>query len=263
MRILCRESRPWLNSFISVLAGAAILFLSAGTDGVKHGAVELVNGILSYPEKPVLYLRNIIKLSGNRVLERDNLNERVEKLELKNLALEEALQRAGVKSPAPKGGYLRAVVTLRYPQEWWQELRIDKGAQEGVREGAAVASEGFLVGRVTRVSAHSSWVELITSSSFLIAAAVDQTRDLGVAAGDGMGHLRLLYIPEERNVRRGMSVSTSLMSDVIPPGLAIGTIIGIDEEKEGYKEMRLSAGAHLTQLYNVDVFMPSSGGAQR
>ena len=60
-----------------------------------------------------------------------------------------------------------------------------------------------------------------------------------------------------------MSVSTSLMSDVIPPGLAIGTIIGIDEEKEGYKEMRLSAGAHLTQLYNVDVFMPSSGGAQR
>ena len=51
-----------------------------------------------------------------------------------------------------------------------------------------------------------------------------------------------------------MTISTSLMSDLIPPGLPVGTIIDIDENKEGYTEMKLSAGAHLTQLYNVEVF---------
>lgn len=261
MRILFRESRPWLHSFAAVLVGAVILILSLKLGSVKLTAVEFVNSVLSYPEKPALALRNIIKLSGNWVLERANLNERVERLELKNLALEEALQRAGVKVPPSGGGYINAVVTLRYPQEWWQELRIDKGTQDGVRDGAAVSSEGFLVGRVTRTSGRSSWVELITSSSFLIAAAVDQTRDLGVVAGDGKGHLRLLYVPDERNIKRGMSVSTSLMNDIIPPGLSIGTIIGAGEEKEGYREMRLAAGAHLTQLYSVEVFTPYGEGS--
>ena len=155
---------------------------------------------------------------------------------------------------APRESYVRAVVTLRYPQDWWQEFRIDKGTRNGVAENAAVTSEGYFVGRVVRAGENYAWVELVTSSSFLLAAVVDQTRDLGVVNGDGAGRLNLLYIPEERRLSRGMTVSTSLMNDLIPPGLPIGTIIGVDKNKEGYTEMKLSAGAHLTQLYNVEVF---------
>lgn len=254
MHLLGRETRPWLSGFISVLAGMGILFLMMSMPQVKYASIEAVNAALTYPEKPVLYLRNIVKLSGNWVLERAGLTERVEKLELKNQALTEALQRAGIKDPAPKESYISAIVTLRYPQDWWQEFRIDKGAKDGVIEKAAVTSDGFLVGRVTRVGDNYAWVELITSASFLLAAAVDQTRDLGVVNGDDFGHLKLLYIPEERQLKKGMTISTSLMTDLIPPGLPIGTIIGADDAKEGYTELRLSAGAHLTQLYNVEVF---------
>ena len=126
-------------------------------------------------------------------------------------------------------------------------------------ENAAVTSEGYFVGRVVRAGENYAWVELVTSSSFLLAAVVDQTRDLGVVNGDGAGRLNLLYIPEERRLSRGMTVSTSLMNDLIPPGLPIGTIIGADKNKEGYTEMKLSAGAHLTQLYNVEVFTGKGG----
>ena len=200
MRFIGREARPWFGGVISVVAGAAVLLVMLSAPSLKYAAVECVNTALAYPEKPALYVRNIVKLSGNWVLERATLNERVERLELERQALAEALQRAGAVSAAPRESYVRAVVTLRYPQDWWQEFRIDKGTR------------------------------------------------------DGVGRLNLLYIPEERRLSRGMTVSTSLMNDLIPPGLPIGTIIGVDKNKEGYTEMKLSAGAHLTQLYNVEVF---------
>ena len=254
MRFIGREARPWFGGVISVVAGAAVLLVMLSAPSLKYAAVECVNTAHAYPEKPALYIRNIVKLSGNWVLERATLNERVERLELERQALAEALQRAGAVPAAPRESYVRAVVTLRYPQDWWQEFRIDKGTRDGVAENAAVTSEGYFVGRVVRAGENYAWVELVTSSSFLLAAVVDQTRDLGVVNGDGAGRLNLLYIPEERRLSRGMTVSTSLMNDLIPPGLPIGTIIGVDKNKEGYTEMKLSAGAHLTQLYNVEVF---------
>ena len=122
-------------------------------------------------------------------------------------------------------------------------------------DGAAVMSEGHLIGRVASSGLDYAWVELITSSSFLIAAAVDETRDLGVINGDDSGNLRLLYVPEERKLKTGMTVSTSLMNDQIPPGVPIGTVLGSGEIRDGFIEMKIKAGAHLTQLYNVDVFV--------
>lgn len=260
MRFIGREARPWLAGAASVVAGAAVLVVMLYASALRHAAVECVNIALAYPEKPALYLRNVVQLSGNWVLERATLNERVMGLELERQALAEALQRAGAVPAAPRESYVRAVVTLRYPQDWWQELRIDKGSRDGVVENAAVTSEGYFVGRVSRAGADYAWVELVTASSFLLAAVVDQTRDLGVVNGDGAGRLNLLYIPEERSISRGMTVSTSLMNDLIPPGLPIGTIIGADGDREGYTELKLSAGAHLTQLYNVEVFI--SKGAE-
>ena len=49
-------------------------------------------------------------------------------------------------------------------------------------------------------------------------------------------------------------VSETLQTGLLKLVVAIGTIIGVDKNKEGYTEMKLSAGAHLTQLYNVEVF---------
>ncbi len=254
MRFIGREARPWLGGAAAVVAGAAMLLVALYVPALKYTAVEYVNTVLAYPEKPALYIRNIVKLSGNWVLERATLNERVERLELDRQALAAALQRAGVQPAPQRGSYVRAVVTLRYPQDWRQEFSNDKGTKDGITEKEAVVSKEYFVGRVARAGDNYAWVEMLTSQSFMLASVVDQTRDLGVVNGDGVGRLNLLYIADERMIERGMTVSTSLMNDLIPPGLPIGTIIGVDRDNEGYMEIRISAGAHLTQLYNVEVF---------
>ncbi|MDO4987502.1 MAG: rod shape-determining protein MreC [Synergistes sp.] len=249
-----RETHPWISGFFAAIAGCIILLLTNTYGDVKFHAAECVSVALSYPEVPATYVRDFIKFGSGWVLERKSLNERVEMLELENRAMAEKLQRANIAVPAPKGAFINANVTLRYPEEWWQSVRIDKGAEDGVTRGAAVLSDGFLVGRVSEVGNRSSWVELITSSAFLLASVVDQTRDLGVIEGDGKGGLKLSYISVERNVRKGMNVYTSLISDRIPPGIPIGEIISLHGEKDGYKVINITAGAHMTQLYSVKVF---------
>ena len=263
MPMMNGEQRTWLHGCISVLMGLCLLWTMTAAQPIKYAAVDVVNTVLYYPEKPFMELRMLLKFSSNWVLERASLNERVSQLELENRQLSEALQKASVKVPPQKAFYVPALVTLRYPEEWWQELRINKGLKDGVREGAAVTSEGSLIGRVVRLGDHYAWVELITSSSFLLAAAVDETRDLGVINGDGMGNLRLLYIPPEKVLKHGMNISTSLINDHIPPGLKIGTIIGEDELKDGYIPRRVRSNAHMTQLYNVEVFSAAAGGENR
>ncbi len=254
MRIMDRELKPWLHGVVSVLLGFILLWTMTAFPVMNYRFLDIVNNLLYYPEKPFMQLRSLIKYSSNWVLERSSLQERVSQLELKNRVMSEALQKAGIIMPAPKDSTVAAQVTLRYPEAWWQEMRIDKGRRDGIAEGAAVMSEGFLIGRISRLGDNYAWVELITSSSFFIAAAVDETRDLGVINGDDHGNLKLLYIPEERKLKRGMSVSTSLMSELVPPGIPIGSIIGPEEPKEGFMPMKIQAGAHLTQLYAVEVF---------
>ncbi len=192
MNILDRELRPWLHGVISVLLGFCVLWAMITFPELHNTFVDGVNNILYYPEKPAIELRDIVKYSSNWVLERSSLRERVTKLELQNRAMSEELQKAGIKVPVPKEGNVTAKITLRYPDDWWQGFRIDKGSSDGIKEGAAVTSEGFLIGRVIRVDRNYSWVQMITSSSFLIAAAVDETRDLGVINGDDRGNLTLL-----------------------------------------------------------------------
>ncbi|MDL2297946.1 rod shape-determining protein MreC [Synergistaceae bacterium OttesenSCG-928-D05] len=254
MALWDKEQKPWLHGAITVLLGFFILWIMILTPRLHFFLVDGVNTLLYYPEKPSMQLRNVVKYSSNWVLERATLNERVDQLELKNQALLEALQRAQVPVPEPKETFTPAQVTLRYAEAWWREIRVDKGARHGVVEGAAVTSDGHLAGRVSRVGDNYCWVELITSASFLMASAVDETRDLGVVNGDDMGNLQLLFIPEDRELKRGMTVSTSLMSELIPPGIPIGSILATEGTKDGFLQIRLSAGAHLTQLYSVEIF---------
>lgn len=254
MSLWDKERRTWLHGIIASLLGLLILWVMLAFPALHHFSVDSVNNVLGFLEKPAVDLRAVISFGSDWVLESATLQERVGQLELENQALLETLQRSSVGELPVMGSFVRARVTLRYAEEWWSELRVDKGTEDGVAEGAAVVSGGCLVGRVSRVGGNYAWVELITSTSFMVAAAVNETRDLGIVNGDGRGNLRLLYIPEERGVKRGMSISTSLMSDQIPPGITIGTIIAAEEAKAGFLPMRVQAGAHLTQLYMVQVF---------
>ncbi|MDR1651730.1 MAG: rod shape-determining protein MreC [Synergistaceae bacterium] len=242
-----------VNSLLAVFCGLMAIWFFHSFPELTRSAADSVNSALSYPELPARELRILVQTADNWVMERRSLQDRARALELENIALRTSLQRLGVSQPASSLGLIGASVTLRYPDAWWKEVRVNKGSGDGVVAGAPAMSDGFMIGRVSSVGPDYSWVELVTSSTFLLAAVVVDTWDLGVINGDDMGSIWLMYMPPGKEFTRGMLVSTALVGDYLPPGIPVGMIWGPGEIRDGLTPYRVASGAHLTQLYNVQI----------
>lgn len=242
-----------VNALLALFCGLVVLWFSHAFPVAARVAADEVGVLLAYPERPAQEVRTLVQAANNWVMERKSLQDRNRELETENLALRTTLQTMSVAPPQTTRDLIGARVTLRYPEAWWKEVRVNRGTEHGVRLGAPALSEGFMIGKVVRVGADYAWVELITSASFLLAAVVDDTWDLGVVGGDDMGNISLLYAPPEREFKRGMMVSTALVGDYLPPGIPIGRIWGPGETRDGFTPQMIASGAHLTQLYNVQI----------
>lgn len=247
-----------LQGTAATLLGLLLLWGLSGTP-LAHLGADLMGRILYWPEYPALSARMALHNASVWVIERKALIERDAALTLENRRLKAALQSLGQPLPAETDTLIPAHVVLRYPETWWREVRIDRGSREGVEPGSPALADGFLVGRVSRVGPHFAWVELVTSSSLMIAVAVEETRDLGVLTGDDKGHVWLLYIPSEKVLKKGMNLSTALVGETLPPGIAVGKIWGADAESGGFKPYRVAIGAHMTQLYSVQILRQKEG----
>lgn len=242
-----------VNSLVALFSGLLLLWFSHANPGLTRILADEVGMVLMYVEKPAEELRTLVQAAGNWVMERKSLNDRNRELEIENLNLRTELMTLKAPRSATTNDLIGARVTLRYPEAWWKEVRIDKGSRDGVRVGAPALSEGFMIGKVVRVGETFSWVELVTSSSFMLAAVVDDTWDLGVINGDDVGNIWLMYTPPEKEYEKGMIVSTALVGDYLPPGIPIGRIWGPGETRDGFIPQMIASGAHLTQLYSVQV----------
>lgn len=250
-----------VNVLLAIFCGLMLVWFSYALPQATRALVDEVGAVLAYPERPAQELRVLVQAAGNWVMERKSLQDRNKELEVENLALRTALQRGSVPLAASTAELIGAQVTLRYPDAWWKEVRVNRGTRHGVRLGAPALSDGFMVGRVVRVGDDYAWVELVTSASFLLAAVVDDTWDLGVINGDDMGNIWLLYTPPEKEFKRGMLVSTALVGEYLPPGIPIGRIWGAGELRDGFLPQKVASGAHLTQLYSVQILYSGADAA--
>ena len=253
--------KEWIHGLLAISA-SLLLLAAAPQRHVFRGGVDLLGEILKYPEYPAVALGNAVRSFSFWFTERREIQKRLETLEEENVHLRLAWTMGAafrVKQDLERlPGYAR--VTLREPLSWWSEVRIGKGSGDGVSFGAPVLQNGFLAGRVSSAESSHSWVELITSSSLMVPVVIEETRDLGVVAGDGEGGVWLLYIPEGRPLGEGMKISTAMVSEALPPGIPIGTLS--PESKKtggGYLSWRVVPGASLSQLYALEVLRSPLG----
>ena len=57
-----------------------------------------------------------------------------------------------------------------------------------------------------------------------------------------------------------MRISTALIGDYLPPGIPIGKIWGDGEARGGFLPRKVASGAHLTQLYGVQIYATEGVG---
>ena len=247
--------KEWIHGLLAIAASLLLLAAAPRREFFK-GAVDFVGEVLRYPEYPAVLIEQTVKKSAFWFADRHILQERLKSLKEDNERLQLVWSMENARNLRRElDGFVRyARITLREPLSWWSEVRINKGLRDGVVVGAPALQNGFLAGRVSVAENDFAWVELLTSSSLMIPVVIEETRDLGVVAGDGEGGVWLLYVPENRMLAKGMHISTAMVSEALPPGVPLGTLSADQRETSGgYLAWRVVPGASLSQLYALEV----------
>lgn len=114
------------------------------------------------------------------------------------------------------------------------QLILDKGKLDGVRDGSTVVYKDIFLGQITRVTDHLSVLDLGYRKNFSLTASVVDTGALGVMKGQGQGEMLLDNVILSDSLHNGSNVITKGSMDLtgkgVPPGLLIGKIISIDKK---------------------------------
>jgi rod shape-determining protein MreC len=197
-------------------------------------------------------------------------NHALRGVEEENLRLQKAL---GYQTQSPFT-LMPARVIGRPAANWWSALLVDKGAADGVSEGACVLTAEGLVGRVIQASARVSTVLLVTDENCKVAARVGDSKQAtkqGILRVDLRGEMRgdrvlnttqpqliLTFIGKYESLAKGQEIFTSGVDQVYPPGVLIGRVVD-SKARELYKQAVIEPAVALAGLSDVFIVAGMKG----
>lgn len=138
-------------------------------------------------------------------------------------------------------------------------IDINKGTDDGVRDGMPVVTRAGLVGKVVEVEKDRSQVELMTESGFGLGVRIVGTGDIALARGVERGEdLRVDQgVDEGSEIEAGMLVVTSgIEGSPFPADIPVGVVSEVViDEAELRQELRIRPVADLDSLTFVTVIL--------
>nr|WP_281272252.1 rod shape-determining protein MreC [Inmirania thermothiophila] len=151
--------------------------------------------------------------------------QRLEALERENLRLRELLG-------APFQPGLRIAVAEVIAADldpYRQQVRIDRGAGDGVQVGQAVISSAGVVGQVSFVAAGTATVTLLTDPGHAIPVEVQRNGLRTLALGTGTpDRLALPYLPNHADIRPGDRLVSSGLGGRFPRGYPVAEVVVVE-----------------------------------
>ena len=166
----------------------------------------------------------------------------------------EALRRQLNFSSSRTDQLLPASVVAYQPDNFRQFLTIDRGQRDGVKEGMAVVSEGYVVGKIVEVAPRSAKVFLAIDPTFRINGLDQETRASGTVHGQIGSGLVMDKIAQSDSVKPGDTIITSGLGGDLPRGLIIGRIESVQTRDNAvFQSAQLSSDIRFGKLELVFV----------
>jgi rod shape-determining protein MreC len=135
-------------------------------------------------------------------------------------------------------------------------LTIARGDNQGVRRNMGVISANGVVGVVINTSSNYAVVMSLLHRQSRISASLKKTGETGQVSWDGSSplYITLRHIPKSAPITKGDSVVTSAYASYFPPGILIGTIIDvIDDKSSSFYTLRLKPATNFFNVQYVSV----------
>jgi len=243
------------RAVLVVLVAASLFLLTAyfgeSSDGrlhsVQRGAMATLAPIQEGASRVLKPFRDLFGWFGDTIDAKDQRDKAAAERDALRTQLADAQnrlrvaeQQAQINERDTTGGMNRygpvdARVYLHSPSTWYQSLQINKGTDDGVKEGDPVINGAGLVGRVAEVTGGESVVTLITDKDFAAAGVTSDTREPGsvTPALGATGDLLFDLVADVGKVKTGDLIVTagtteSRLQSPFPPAIPIGTVTRID-----------------------------------
>ncbi|MBI4301495.1 MAG: rod shape-determining protein MreC [Chloroflexi bacterium] len=251
-----------------ILLGIISLFLLGTRWG--HAAQNLTLRVLAPLETgftravaPVVYLRDIISQRSDLRSENEAQRRLIDQLTSEIARLQEAaLENQRLRSllhytdTYGEGELLGATVISREPNNLLRSLTINKGSNDGIRQGMVVLAEGGLVGKVSQVHSSSAKVLLITDHRSATNALIQPSRAAGVVRGQQGNLLTMDYVAQGEQVTVGDLVVTSGLGGGFPKGILIGQVVAAkNNDVKMFQEVEVRPIMNFLRLEEVLVIM--------
>jgi rod shape-determining protein MreC len=257
---------------------------SSPLHSVQRGIVQVLSPVQSGAATVLSPVRDVAGWVSDTLRAKsqvDRLRTEVAQLTLRNSELQyESLQNQQLSRQVKldqniglsRYSLVSANVTDRDPSVWYQQVTVDRGSADGVRQGDPVVADGALVGDVTTVTSSSSIVTLITDHSSSVAAKVlDGRGDDGLLspAVGAENELVLQDLPATANISVGQQVvtegfSSGTLQDLYPAAIPIGTVSNVNPSTlYNNNEVTVSPSADLRHFTFVQILTAPHAGDLR
>jgi rod shape-determining protein MreC len=237
---------------VFVLLIAAVLLLSSPAQPIRQALITTTQ-----PLAKLLYKAGLATSPIREADEQDMASQlRAVQAQVLQLQAENSELRRAADFAASSGlETIGASIIGRSPDASSRMIRIDRGSADGVKQYAAVTTDGFLVGRVMQLEANGSWVQLITDPDFRMTVTVGQAQTAGLAYGS-FGGLNVKRIPLTDAVQIGDPVLSSDVGEQAPSGLVVGTVSGVRGADSVFHDIDVATPLQLETLRFVQIVVP-------
>jgi rod shape-determining protein MreC len=279
--------RRWLTVFIAIAIFIALVktwtLVTGRTNFVDRGINVLATPLVlavRYTGEGILSIGHVFRLPTllreNRTLkaENDQLKRQIAETELVRSSNDDLRRALQLKRTDFR--QVNAVVIGRSYDLWLDQVIVNVGYADGVREGQLVVNTDGVVGIVDKkVEDGTAWVTLLTSPRFRMAAVTGQSQVEGVIrgldsrsmqlegirakAGDAAsGNLELMHVKSGAQVKVGEKVFSSGVVGIPgavrrPRGVLIGTVIHRNIDPNGFLEVRVEPAVNPNRISTVAV----------
>jgi len=169
----------------------------------------------------------------NLTLKQENTALQAEIANLKAVESENAKLRLDLnfKTTHPELTLTPAQVISFSPTGLYQSLVINLGSDNRVKEGQAVVSGGYLIGKISNVSRSTAEVWLLSNRNLITPVSLAGSQTVGLLTG-GIRGLVVENIPLDTKVVPGEAVVTSALEGLYPAGIAVGSVAEIISLRE-------------------------------
>lgn len=148
-----------------------------------------------------------------------------------------------------------AVVVSYEPNNWYDTIVINKGSNDGIKQGCAVMSSKGLVGKVTDTGIGWSRISSVLNDETAVGVKVIRNGALAVLEGDSKLSkeklCRMSFFSESVDLIQGDIIQTAGTAGLCPEGIPVGTLVKIQKDYGGKEYAVLEPVVDFDSLYEV------------